>query len=101
MRTPRMYVLVRRDLSNDYRGVQGMHALEQYALDHPDQFKLWGNQYIARVGVRNLIELREWTQKLKDEQKIYSVFREPDLDGQETSIACYDNGFIFRDLPLA
>lgn len=42
MRTPRMYVLVRLDLAEDYRMVQGAHALAKYALEHPSEFKTWG-----------------------------------------------------------
>lgn len=101
MPTPRMYVLVRLDLSETYRVVQGSHAVCKYALEHYDQFKVWNNGYIVYLGVQNLIALRKWDMKLMDSSKVYSVFREPDLDNQETAIACYDDGKIFEGLRLA
>jgi hypothetical protein len=98
---PRMYVLVRKDLSQIYGPVQGCHAVAQYALDHPEQFKAWANRTILFLGIRNLIELRAWEVELRENYKVFSVFREVDLDNQETAIACYDTGEIFRKLPLA
>ena len=98
---PRMYVLVRLDLAEKYQCVQGCHAVAQYALDHPEEFKAWGNRTILFLGVRNLIELRAWEVELRENYKVFSVFREVDLDNQETAIACYDTGEIFRKLPLA
>jgi hypothetical protein len=87
---PRMYVLVRKDLSTVYGAVQGAHAVAQYALEHPEEFKQWGNEYLIFLGVRNLMDLRYWGVRLKENCKVCSVFREPDLDNQETAIACYD-----------
>lgn len=101
MNTPRMYVLVRLDLSEKYQCVQGTHAVAQYSIDHPKQFAEWGNQTLLFLGVRNLIELRKWTFDLQSKYRVFSVFKEPDLDFHETAIACYDTGEIFKDLPLA
>lgn len=101
MPTPKMYVLVRLDLEKTYRIVQGSHALAQYALDYTPSFKEWGNSTIVYLGVRNLIELRNWKNNLTLEVKCYSSFNEPDLDEQITAIACYDTGEIFRALKTA
>lgn len=100
MPTPKMYVLVRGDLSESYRLVQGSHALAQYALDYPEQFKSWNNSTIIFLKVRNLIELKAWHGKLHD-IKIHRCFHEPDLEGQLTAIACYDDGQVFKDLKVA
>lgn len=96
----KMYVLVRRDLAETYRCVQGGHALAQYAMDHPWEFKKWNNTILLYLGVRNLNELREWILKLKERKKVFSVFCEPDLDGHPTAVACYDFGVIFKKLGL-
>ena len=101
MPTPKMYVLVRKDLAETFRVVQGSHAVCKYALEHYDQFKLWNNETIVYLGVWNLIDLREWNIKLVKANKVFSIFREPDLDHQETAIACYDDGIIFKDLKMA
>ena len=101
MLIPKMYVLVRFDLSETYRIVQGAHALAQYALSHPEEFSKWGNHTIVFLGIRNLIGMREWIVKLKENEKIFSEFKEPDLDNQSTAIACYDTGELFRELKTA
>ena len=93
----RMYVLLRKDLDETYRCVQAGHALAQYSLDYPDLFKKWNNTDLIYLGVRNLKELREWTLKIKSP---FSLFREPDLDGQETALAYYGPG-LFKGLDLA
>ena len=101
MCTPKMYVLVRNDLSEKYKFVQGGHALAQYALQFPEIFREWNNETICYLGVRNLIEIKKWVPKLAIENKFYSDFIEPDLDSQLTAIACYDSGEVFKSLPLA
>ena len=100
MHTPqkRMYILCRHDLSDKYGLIQGHHALAQYAIEHQGLFAEWGNHTIAVLGVRNLLELREWNMTLQKKRKTFSMFREIDLDGQETAIACFDDGMIFEDL---
>ena len=97
---PAMYILLRQDLSIMYKNVQAAHALAQYAIEYPEQFKLWNNQLIF-LGVRNLIELKEWNVKLGIAGVQYSYFTEPDLDGQLTAIAYYGTGEIFKKLNLA
>jgi hypothetical protein len=98
---PKMYVLVRKDLSTTYRLVQGSHALAQYSIENPSLFKVWNNGTIVFLAVSNLTALRQWYLKLKTHGKMFSIFSEPDLDNQETAIACYDLGNIFKELPLA
>jgi len=95
---PKMYVLVRRDLSETYRLVQGAHALAQYALEHGDLFRVWGNGTIVFLGVRNLIEMREWECTLSTAGKRFSAFHEPDLDEHITAIACFSIGAVFSEL---
>lgn len=97
----KMYVLVRNDLAEKYRFVQGAHALSQFSLDHPEEFQEWGNSTIVFLGVRNLIELKQQNRVLQTHSKKFSSFYEPDLEDQMTGIACYDTGFIFKDLNLA
>ena len=96
MSIQKMYVLVRSDLDPTYQCVQGAHALAQYALEYPQEFKDWNNSVLVFLGVRYVSELRKWALKLGDRK--YSMFLEPDQDMQPTAIACYDSGFIFRDL---
>jgi hypothetical protein len=96
-----MYVLVRQDLDQKYRCVQGSHAVCKYAIEHEILFKVWNNGYLIFLGVQNLKALRNWIEKLETVGKNFSVFKEPDLDNQETALACYDLGDIFKDLHLS
>ena len=101
MKPLKMYVLVRKDLSDSYRFVQGGHAVAQFALDHEDRFKLWGNQTIVYLSVPNEYVLSLYESKLIDNDKTYSKFIEPDLHDALTSIACVDTGEIFKNLRIA
>jgi hypothetical protein len=89
-----MYILVRKDLSETYRCVQGSHALAQFALEFPEEFKKWNNSTIVFLGVRNLIELKT----IKGKLMFCSVFREPDLENQETAIAFYGQNDELKNL---
>jgi hypothetical protein len=101
MHIPRMYVLTRLDLEGTYRCVQGAHALAQFAVEHPDEFRRWNNGYLIFLGIRFPREVREWEERLSLAGKKSSSFSEPDQDGVKTAIACYDTGEIFKDLKLA
>lgn len=97
---PRMYVLVRKELDQTYRAVQGSHALAQYAFEHPKEFADWNNKYLIFLGIRFPMAIEEWTDKLNELKIPFSVFYEPDIF-QKTAIACYTSPSVFKDLPLA
>lgn len=101
MHTPRMYVLVRKDLDCSYRLIQGSHALAQYAIDHPIDFQRWGNGTIVFLSVRNLFEIKAWCKKIEELGSPLSLFQEPDLENQPTAIAYYGYGEPFKNLNLA
>jgi hypothetical protein len=97
----KMYVLVRNDLSETYRLVQGAHAVAQFGIIQRIEFEKWNNSTIVFLGIRNLRDMRMWETKVYDEVLPHACFKEPDLDGQITAIACYDTGEIFRSLKTA
>lgn len=94
----KMYVLVRKDLDAVYRMVQGSHALADFFLKHSLLAAEWGNSTIVFLGVRNENALNLIAYKLMSKNKLFGEFREEDLQHQLTSIACYDDGRIFKDL---
>lgn len=101
MKPIKMYVLVRKDLTPIYAWVQAGHAVAQFALEHEDIFKIWGNHTIVYLGVPNEYVLSLWETKIKDSGKTYSKFIEPDLHDAITAIACVDTGEIFKNLKTA
>jgi len=99
-----MYVLVTKELDETYRNVQGGHASIEYTLKYKDSklFQEWrSDPYLIHLGVRFHSSLKDWKEKLSELNIPHIVWKEPDLDNQETAIACIDTGEIFRQLPLA
>lgn len=102
IREPRMYVLVRKDLDQTYRCVQGAHAVVEYSLKGDlEAYNKWHNSYLIFLGVRNESALNLWAAKLDARKKRYVTFKEPDLNNQTTAIACIDTGEIFKHLNFA
>ena len=100
---PRMYLILREDLA--YKYIQGAHALAQYGLEHPLEFKQWNNEYLICLSVFNGLALRELKDELlanpmmemkwADDTLKYplSEFVEPDLESPlPTALAIFENG---------
>ena len=90
----KMFVLVRKDLSKSQQGVQGGHALAQFALEHPERFREWNNHTIVYLKVDP-----EW---LKDHspKNQSSSFYEPDIGNELTAKATFCDGEDYRDFKL-
>jgi len=98
----KMYVLVRLDLDETYRNVQGCHSVAEYSLrGNKVLYKLWDNHTLVHLGVKSEFALKRWKDKLEQAQKDFVTFQEPDIDNQLTAIACVDTGEIFKNLQLA
>ena len=98
----KMYVLVRKDLDETYRIVQGSHAVAELSLrGDTESFKSWNNGTIVFLAVQNEQTLNLWSLKLSDKNKVFVKWHEPDLNGQMTAIACIDEGEVFKKLNLA
>lgn len=84
----KLTTVTRRDLSPGTQSVQSTHALAQFIFEHPEISILWfKNPYLAQLSVENLDELNSLILKLKKSKIRYSIFREPDINNQITSIA--------------
>ncbi len=104
MNTPRkkkLYVLLRKDLDETYRCVQGGHAIAEYSLKDYQSFKEWANGTLIYLGVPDLKALELWLLKLERKNIFHIRFHEPDLGNELTSVACINTGKIFKSLPLA
>lgn len=103
---PRMYVVVRKDLDQTYRMVQGSHALAQYALEHPEELKVWNNEYLIFLSTFLEVNMQNLYRKLVSKGFTVSKFNEPDQNGQMTAIALFEDGSgrvtrALEKLPLA
>jgi len=77
--------------------VQSGHAVAEYLLNHSTP---WNNGTIVYLGVNNEIELKNWIFKLDTKNVKYSIFKEPDIGNQITSLSTVDEGKLFSKLRL-
>ena len=102
---PRMYLIIREDLA--YKYIQGGHALAQYALEHPFEFKEWNNGHLICLSVFDGRSLKMKENEFEKREFVFSKFVEPDLESnQPTALAIFENGDIkiskfIKDLKLA
>ncbi len=90
---PKLYVLVRSDLSKAHQAVQAGHAVAGWCLErsyrlHWDgreiqRIPLWENGTLVYLKVRDEAELMEFAEMLDASY----IFREPYWDNQATALA--------------
>ena len=85
----KLYVITREDLDPGYQAVQSMHALRQFAAEHPEIDKLWFEQsnYLGLLSVSDEKELMSLAEQATAHEISFSIFREPDIDNEITAIA--------------
>lgn len=82
----RLIVITRDDISPGYQLAQALHANSQFALEHPDLFKKWNNNYIISLSIESEEKLSILANKLTNIGVPISYFTEPDIGNQLTSI---------------
>ena len=92
----KLYVIIRKDLAPSYQAVQAGHAVAEWILKNPTQAQEWGNGYLIYVAVDSLEALEYWYWKLSKEADNCTGFREPDINNELTSIACFSDGKPFK-----
>lgn len=95
----KLYVLIRKDLSQSYQAVQAGHAVAEWLLRHQGQNE-WDNGTLVYLGVDNEETLKHWTFKLDVKGIEWTGFTEPDIGNQITAIACLSDGKVFSNLKL-
>ena len=93
----KLFVLTRRDLSPEQRAVQSGHSLAEFLLNYKTN---WDNGTLIYLGVENEEELKKWIFKLDRKNIRYSIFREPDIGNQITSLATDHQSRLFSKLKL-
>lgn len=94
--SPRLYVLVRKDLPVEYRAVQAGHAVAEWLLHD----RSWNNETLIYLGVPNEFSLYRWADKLDRKGIDWVGFKEPDIGNQLTAISAVSDGYVFRNLEL-
>jgi hypothetical protein len=97
----KMYTLTRTDISIGQQALQANHAATQYTIEHnPHLYGEWNNGSIINLGLGSEKSLRKWIRKLENLNIKYSIFREPDMNNEITSIGILHQGDIFKGIPL-
>lgn len=91
----RLYVIVDKNLpSIGYKAAQAGHAIAQWLLENPDQ--TWNNNFLILLEG----DLGRLQYQLNNSSTAYTVFREPDLENQITSIALVNCNQMVKKLKL-
>lgn len=96
----RLYVITRQDLTIGQKTAQTGHAIAQYILDHsPHESGEWNNDYLICLEDHKL-SMEGWIEYLIENNIKHSIFKEPDMDHEITSISALHSGEIFKGLSL-
>lgn len=93
----RLYVLSRKDIGVSQQAVQSGHAVAQFMLEHPDQ---WKNSYLILLEVKNINELEKYKYIFQEHNVPHASFREPDRENELTAIAGLNAQHLCRKLQL-
>lgn len=86
--------MINKRLNPVYGCVQGGHAVAQYMMEHPQE---WKNEFLIYLYA----DTEKWKRILQERGIPYSFFREPDLNNVITAIAVRDDsGEMFKNLKL-
>lgn len=85
----KLRIVTRRDIHPGAQIAQSAHAMSQFAVEHPVEFKDWyqNSQYVACLSIEDESSLMAFAEKLTQRGIKFSIFREPDYNNQATSIA--------------
>lgn len=85
----KLRIVTVRDIHPGAQLAQSAHAMSQFAVEYPVQFKDWyeNSQYVACLSIENEESLLALAEKLRERGIAVSVFREPDYNHKATSIA--------------
>ena len=96
----KLFILIRQDLKPGAQMAQACHVTAEWCKRWQEGNREWNNETIVCVSVRDFPHLVLMQQKLELKCEDYSIFCEPDLQGQMTGLACYTDSNMFDKLPL-
>lgn len=99
-------IITNKHLTPGYKVAQSVHAMASFALEHESEFKDWQtcSNYVCCLET-SLIKLRHIISLLDILKIKYSIFLEPDIGNELTSIAVQaipekDHKKLFKNLKL-
>lgn len=95
---PRLYVVIRDDLSPSQKAVQGGHALAAWLLMNPST--KWNNNTLIYLKAKNKKHLEYIKFKLSSLSYDFVEFKEPDLNNETTAICGQETNPVFNSLQI-
>lgn len=84
----KLYIITRNDLSPAYQLPQVAHGVAHFADEHNEEYKKWliNNHKIVVFAVENKDSMINLLEKIQDMNAKYTMFKEPDLNYEVTTI---------------
>lgn len=84
-----MTIVTRRDLSPGYQAVQAAHSIPEFHREHPQEYQKWyeESKTLVLLSVKDEDYLKYFIRQLHEKGVKYSIFLEPDIGNQVTSVA--------------
>lgn len=89
IKNKKLTVVTRRDLPIGYQSVQSGHAVADWVIKNPQQAQDWHttSNYLIFLTTKDEDSLIRLCEKAELRGIKFTIFREPDLDNQITSVA--------------
>jgi len=96
---PKLYVVTRSDLPPGAQACQAIHAVCEFASQHPEAYQKWYKEsnYLAFLSVKNVAKLVGYLAKASHREIKHSSFHEPDFGGDLTA-AVFDATMDAREM---
>ncbi len=83
----KLTVVTRQDLTPGYQATQATHSALLFSQEFTQIYEKWSKlPYLSLLSVKDENELNSLIKKLKKSNLYFSVFTEPDIDNQVTSV---------------
>ena len=89
LQNEKLYIVVRKDLEPGLQMAQSCHCAFEFAKDYPSETNSWmsNSNYIAVLNCADEHELLRLIEQARLNDIKFSIFREPDIENQVTSVA--------------
>lgn len=100
----KMYILVRKDLSQSQQAVQACHAAAQlvYHFHNHPQVQEWAEKHQTMVilGVEDEEDLKIYANAAEHNKQLTTVFYEPDISSYTAMATIPEDGRVYKHLRL-
>lgn len=101
----KLITVTRQDLKPGYQAVQAAHSAIEFQHEYSDIAKKWTTEskYLIFLSISDELKLKELIKAAHTKNIKHTIFREPDIDNQITSVTfepTEDSKKLCKKLPL-